>query len=93
MVEGLAMVQGEALACGCPVIASTNTGGKDLFTDGKEGFIVPIRSADAIAEKLQLLADNPDLRQTMSDAAIKRVQDIGGWDNYGNEFAKLIKSF
>ena len=60
--EGLALVQAQAMACGCPVIASENTGASDLFTDGREGFIVPIRDPNAIAQRLQLLADNPDLQ-------------------------------
>jgi glycosyltransferase involved in cell wall biosynthesis len=90
--EGLAMVQGEAMACGCPVIATENTGGADLFTNEKEGFIVPIRNPIAIAEKLQLLADNPLKRKEMSFAAIGRIKSIGGWDDYGNEMNKFIAS-
>lgn len=89
--EGLAMVQGEALACGCPVIASTNTGGSDLFSDGVEGFIVPIRSPEAIAEKLQLLADDPDLRERMSEKALARVKAIGGWDRYGDGYVAMLR--
>ena len=46
-MKGMALVQGQAMACGCPVIATTNTGAEDLFTDGVEGFIVPIRDPDA----------------------------------------------
>lgn len=88
--EGLAMVQGEALACGCPVIATENTGASDLFTDGLEGFILPIRSSEAIADKLQLLADDLPLRKRMSDAALIKVKDIGGWDSYGENWSKLI---
>ena len=38
--EGLALVQAQALACGCPVIGTVNSGAEDLFTDGVEGFIV-----------------------------------------------------
>jgi starch synthase len=81
--EGLALVQAQAMACGCPVIASENTGASDLFTDGKEGFIVPIRDPNAIARRLQLLADSPDLRSRMSAAALDRVKSIGGWQQYG----------
>lgn len=88
--EGLALVQGQALACGCPVIASTNTGGEDLFSDGVEGFIVPAGSSTAIAEKLQMLADDPDLRQRMSEAALRRVQFLGGWDDYGDKWERLL---
>ncbi len=88
--EGLSLVMAEAMACGCPVIATSNTGASDLYTDKKEGFIVPIRSSDAIAEKLQLLADNHDLRNAMSKAALKKVQLLGGWDSYGNSAIKLF---
>jgi len=88
--DGFGMVMAEAMACGCPVIATTNTGASDLFTDGKEGFIVPIRSSDAIAEKLQVLADNPDLQQNMSTAALKKVQSLGGWDTYGDNTMSLF---
>jgi glycosyltransferase involved in cell wall biosynthesis len=88
--EGLAMVMGEALACGCPIIATENTGASDLFTDNIEGFILPIRSPESITEKLQLLADNPVLRKKMSDAALKKVEKIGGWDSYGDNWNKFV---
>ncbi len=94
--EGLACVQAQAMACGCPVIASQNTGAEDLFEDSKEGFIVPIRDAEAIADRLQVLADDPDLRLRMSEAALQRVKSIGGWEQYGQRmyqiFSELIES-
>jgi glycosyltransferase involved in cell wall biosynthesis len=83
--EGLAMVQAQAMACACPVIASHNTGGEDLFNDGQEGFIVPIRDVDALADRLQQLADQPDLRAAMGQRALQRVQSIGGWRDYGEK--------
>jgi glycosyltransferase involved in cell wall biosynthesis len=89
--EGLALVQAQAMACGCPLISSTNTGGEDLFTDGVEGFVVPIRSPEAIAARLQQLADDPALRQRMSEAALARVRQIGGWHQYGEAWAKLLR--
>jgi glycosyltransferase involved in cell wall biosynthesis len=88
--EGLALVQAQAMACGCPVIASTNTGAEDLFTEGREGFIVPIRDVVAIADRLQMLADNPDLRLHMSEAALRRVKSIGGWDQYGERMFQIF---
>jgi glycosyltransferase involved in cell wall biosynthesis len=90
--EGLALVQGQALACGCPVLSSANTGAEDLFTDGVEGFIVPIRDVDALTEKMQQLADDPTLQQRMSEAALKRVQTLGGWRNYGDQWEVLLEA-
>jgi glycosyltransferase involved in cell wall biosynthesis len=90
--EGLAYVQAQAMACGCPVIASTNTGARDLFEDGVEGFIVPIRSSDAIAQSLQKLADDPDLRASMSRRSLARVNTLGGWDRYGDAMTRIFQT-
>ncbi|MGO8720310.1 MAG: glycosyltransferase [Acidobacteriaceae bacterium] len=89
--EGLALVQGEAMACGCPVIATPNTGSEDLFTDGVEGFIVPPRDAVALADRLQQLADDPALQQRMSAAALEHVHHLGGWNDYGDRWAQLLQ--
>ena len=88
--EGLALVQGQALACGCPVLCSTNTGGEDLFTAGVEGFIVPIRDVPALTERMQQLADDPALQSRMSEAALQRVQTLGGWGDYGNQWEAVL---
>ena len=88
--EGLAMVQAQALASGCPLIGSTNSGAEDLIEDGVEGFIVPIRSPEAIAARLQQLADDPSLRERMREAALARVRHIGGWYEYGEGWVELL---
>lgn len=90
--EGLALVQAQAMACGCPVLCSTHTGGEDLLTDGMEGFIVPIRDPVALAERMQRLADDPELQRRMRDAALRRVQSIGGWKDYGDRWERLLLS-
>lgn len=83
--EGLAMVQAQAMASGCPVIASDHTGSSDLFTDGCEGFIVPVRNVEILSQRLQQLADNPTLRAKMGQQALQRVSSIGGWKSYGDK--------
>ncbi len=90
--EGLALVLGEAMSCGCPVIASENTGAADLLTDGVEGYVVPIRSATAITARLQTLADDPDGRRRMSQAARERMTTVRGWGDYGDQAIALYKS-
>lgn len=90
--DGWGMVMGQAMACGCPVISSDHTGGPDLYTHGIEGFIVPIRSADTLADSLQQLADDPLLRQSMSEAALIRVRSLGGWADYGSQYAAFLNS-
>jgi glycosyltransferase involved in cell wall biosynthesis len=72
------------MACACPVIASENTGARDLYTDGLEGFIVPIRDVAALSDRMQMLADQPGLQRAMAQRALQRVQGVGGWGAYGD---------
>jgi starch synthase len=90
--EGFGLVMAQAMATGCPVIASENTGASNLFTNGVEGFITPIRDPDAIREKLQLLADNPDLQTQMRVAGLHRVKEIGGWTSYGDKYLEVLQN-
>lgn len=64
VVEGRAMVQQEALACGLPIIVTPNAGGEDLVEEGRTGFLVPVRSPETIAEKIAWFADR---RQALAD--------------------------
>lgn len=52
LTEGFAQVILEAMACGVPVITTVNTCAPDILTEGVHGFILPIREARAIEEKL-----------------------------------------
>lgn len=89
--EGLALVQGQALACGCPVLATPNTGSEDLFTDEVEGFIVPVRDVDALTDRMQRIAEDRELQRRMSAAALARVKHIGGWTQYGDGWERLLR--
>lgn len=89
--EGLALVMGEALASGCPVVASENTGAADLFTNGEEGFILRARDAASFADRLQRLADDPDLQSRMARAARKRMTTLRGWGAYGDQMIGLYE--
>jgi glycosyltransferase involved in cell wall biosynthesis len=61
-----------------------------VIQDGREGFFVPIRSADAIAEKLERLADDRELLEAMSDAALRRAQECT-WGKYRELLAATME--
>jgi glycosyltransferase involved in cell wall biosynthesis len=88
--EGLALVQPQAMACGLPVVCTTNTGGEDIVRDGRDGFIIPIRDTEALKEKLVYLYENPDMCKEMGRSAKERVSMGFTWDDYGD---RLIKRF
>lgn len=89
--EGLALVQGEALSFGIPLLITTNTGGEDIITEGKEGFIVPPADVGALYDKMQLLADNPLLREEMSVHAFETTRSLGSWDAAGEKLVSELK--
>jgi glycosyltransferase involved in cell wall biosynthesis len=84
LVEGRALVQQEALACGLPLIVTANAGGDDLVEEGVTGFIVPVRSPEKIAEKIAWFAEHRDSISLMQDAAIKKSTAYT-WSGYGRE--------
>ncbi|HAA92521.1 MAG TPA: hypothetical protein DCS82_06840 [Rhodospirillaceae bacterium] len=71
--EGLSNVIGEAMACGRPIVA-TDVGDARLLI-GEAGLVVAPESSEALAVAVARLRDDPELRQTMSDLARKRIED------------------
>ncbi len=88
--DGFGLVMAQAMACGAVIVSSENTGGPDLYQNGVEGFIVPIRSSERIAQSLQELAEDHALHQRMSEAAMARVKHLGGWHDYGEKCANHL---
>jgi len=89
LFEGFGLVLTEALSQGLPIIATANTAAPDLITDGVEGWIVPIRSASAIRERLEILADDLELAEAMSEAAHARARSLL-WAPYEQAIAALL---
>lgn len=89
--EGMSLVMAQAMACGLPVIATRHTGAEDLFSDGKEGFIVPIRDPKGIRERIRRLMENSVKRQAMGEAALRLVRGFGGWSAYGKQAVEIYR--
>jgi len=90
IVEGRALVQQEAMACGLPVIATKNAGGDDLIEEGRTGFLVPIRSPETIAEKINWLVADRSRISEMGAAARVRAREFT-WRAYGEKIVAAIR--
>ena len=64
----------EALACGTPVVATDVGGIPEQIEHGKTGFLVSVGDAVTMANFIQILLENQNINQQMSELAVKTVQ-------------------
>lgn len=69
VLEGQPLAVVEAMAYGCPIV-TTNVGGiPELIQNGVNGLLCPPEDSECLAEKIELLIANPDLRECLGRAA------------------------
>lgn len=91
IVEGRALVIQEAMSQGLPIIITANTGAEDLVVNEETGFLVPIRSPEAIAEKINwFLANRNKIFQMGRNA--KQLADTYSWDGYADTICSELNS-
>ncbi|MBR3872436.1 MAG: glycosyltransferase family 4 protein [Paludibacteraceae bacterium] len=73
--EGLPKSCIEAAAIGRPIITCDSVGCRDTVVDGETGFLVPIRDSKIVAEKLDILFEDTELRKTMGIKSRKYAED------------------
>lgn len=88
--EGSAFANLEAMAAGLPVMTTHNAG--SVVRDGVDGYIIPIRSVDAIIEGIERLRRDPDRRVAMGRAARMRAEQFT-WEKYGAGLDSLLRQF
>lgn len=80
--DGFGMVVYEAAACGLPVVITENVGA--TVRDGQDGFVVPIRNPEALAEKLLYFYEHEAERRAMGNSAREYVSQFT-WTRYHAE--------
>jgi glycosyltransferase involved in cell wall biosynthesis len=66
--EGLPTVLIEALACGCPVVATDcRSGPREILDNGRYGRLVPVGDHEALARAILETLDNPDFPVTREE--------------------------
>lgn len=91
IVEGRALVMQEAMSQGLPLIITANTGGEDLIIEGKTGFLVPIRSPEVIADRLQWFLDNRNKVYEMGIMSQAHAANYT-WDNYAQTIVSALQN-
>jgi glycosyltransferase involved in cell wall biosynthesis len=76
--EGMSNVLLEALACGCPIVATDIAGGgtREVLVDGECGVIVPCEDPKALAGAIAGLLADAGVRERLALAARERADDF-----------------
>lgn len=73
--EGLPRTVIEAMAVGRPILTTDAPGCKDTVNDGENGFLVPIKDSNALANKMNWFIKHKDQWQTMADNSRRIAED------------------
>jgi glycosyltransferase involved in cell wall biosynthesis len=88
--EPFGMVATEAMACGKPIVASRAGGLRDSVEDGVTGFHFPPGDTYALSEKINILLDDPSLREKMGRAGRERAERLFDWDRIVDFYCEKI---
>jgi glycosyltransferase involved in cell wall biosynthesis len=94
MSESLSNSIMESMAAGVPVVACRAGGNDELIRDGENGFLVPTADAEALAERIDTLVQQPELRKSLGvtarqDARRFSVERVCG--EYERLYASLLQ--
>lgn len=88
--EGMSNAILEALASGLPILATDTGGSKELVRDGINGFIIRMKDAADIAEKIKKIIANAELRASMSQAS-RQLAETMSWSKVAHQYFTLYK--
>jgi starch synthase len=104
--EPFGIINQEAMACETPVVATAVGGIKEVVVDGETGFLVPLEQmkespfeainpekfARDIAQRVNELMRDPQLRERFGKAGRKRVEENFSWAAIAEKTKKLYET-
>ena len=90
--ETFGIVNIEAMQYSLPIVSTFEGGIPDVVTNGKTGFLIPQRDPQALAEKLELLILNPELRTQMGVAGRRKYESAYTLEHFEKRFIDILNS-
>lgn len=90
--QGFGLVITEAMACGCPVIASDLPATRESVEDSVSGVLTPPGDSIRLAEEIRKYLSRGELRAKLSNAALRSVRQRFGWRAIATRYVQVIES-
>ncbi|MGH9529441.1 MAG: glycosyltransferase family 4 protein, partial [Terriglobales bacterium] len=88
---GLAVL--EAMACSCPVLVSRGAGVHEVLTDNYDSLLFPPKTPKALADKIETLITQPELRKTIAENGMRLVNQKYNWDRFADQIEAIAAEF
>jgi glycosyltransferase involved in cell wall biosynthesis/GT2 family glycosyltransferase len=91
--EGLPVTLMEAMACGCPVVASRLGGIAEVIEHEASGLLVAPADASALASALERMLQDPSLRERLATSAAAQVYGRFDWSGIARRHCEVLMPF
>jgi colanic acid/amylovoran biosynthesis glycosyltransferase len=89
--EGIPGAIMEAFAAGLPVVSTNHAGIPELVQDGDSGFLVPEKDVKALVQKLEILIEQPELRDAMGRTGRTTVEEYYNIETLNNRLVEVYQ--
>lgn len=91
--EGLSIALLEAMSMALPVIVTPTDGTHEVIREGENGLITPFDDAQQLAENLLKLADDPDMRRKLGEAARQTILQRFSAQRVSDQVVDIYRSY
>jgi len=88
--DGCPLAVYEAMACGVPVVITTNTGSYQMIENGRNGFVVQPKDVNALMEIIKRIYNEPDFGEYLGKMARKTAERYT-WDAFKKRYIEMIE--
>ena len=88
---GISASTAEAMACGVPVVITDSGENKKWVKDGKEGFIVPVKNPEILAEKIKIILKKESKRLKLGNNARRVIEKKNSYYDEMKKMEELYK--
>ena len=79
------------MACMCAVVTYDNGGSRDFAFDGKTALVAKRRDVNDLAQKLEMLVHDKELREEIAENGYRFVQRMPTWEEQAAKMEQLFQ--